>query len=424
VDVKEKMSNFSTRTAGLAAVISLAVSLAVSLALSLAVSLAFETHASAEEPGERAEALIFGAAVNRFVGKQMPVTVQIRGDRASGIAPLTVTLSEARYCGALDVGHGRLIGVLRSGGEPSSGPPLLTGARDCQDKLNEVVQRLPTGADALAVVEIVAEWVPWQLRFSIGDVATSGPGAGVLSAALARAKASGALETIDTSAIHLQAARGVSLDLDLAVSFIKAGDAVLTTLTPAVPGGRGREPRPSFLDPVGAPAGTDAIAGATFAFANRVVALFSQDGPLVLESDGQAVEIRALQLAGSNGLLTVRGRATPRAIQETVRLAIESAGADLKIAEVRAEPELEDCGAASGLAALGCRARNTARSAAVGAVASGMTARYRGQLLRALKPPPPFSFEIAERRLTLRLTPSRARATNVGLVLYGRADLE
>jgi hypothetical protein len=388
------------------------------------ISLASGMRAQAEEPGERAEALILGAAVNRFVAKQMPVTFQIRGDRASGIAPLSVTLSEARYCGALDIGRGRLIGVLRPSGEPYAGPPLLTGVRDCQDKLDDVAQRMPAGADAVAVVEIVAEWVPWQLRFSIGNVATSGAGAGALGAALGRAKASGPLETIDTSAIHLSTERGASLDLDLAISFVKAGDGILGTLTVAGPGGRGRDPRPSFLDPGGAPPGSDAVAGATFPFAQRVVALFSQDGPLVLEFERQAVEVRALQLSGSNGLFTVRGRATPRAIQESLRLAIESAGADLKITEVRAEPELEDCSGASALAALGCRARNTARAAAAAAVASGMTSRYRGQHVRSLLAPPPFSFEIGGRRLTLRLTPSRTRATSAGPVVYGRGDLD
>ena len=40
-----------------------------------------------------------------------------------------------------------------------------------------------------------------------------------------------------------------------------------------------------------------------------------------------------------------------------------------------------------------------------------MTGRYRGQLLRTLVVPPPFSFEIGGRRMTLRLTPTRASAS-------------
>jgi hypothetical protein len=392
--------------------------------LAVVLCLASAPRAGAAEPDERGEALLFGPAVNRFVAKQLPVTFHIRGKRAEGIAPLDVTLSEARYCGAQAAGRGRLIGVVRPGTEPTAGALVLTGAHDCQDKLEDVVRRLPPGTEATAVVELVADWTPWQLRFSVGDVATIGDAPGTLSGALARAKAAGPLQTVDTAGIHLETGKGASLDLDLAISFVKADDAILMTLTPAGAGGEGRERRPSFLDPAGAPAGTDAVAGALFPLANRVVALFSQDGPLVLEFESQSVEVRALQVSGGNGTLTVRGRATPRSIPETVRLTIEAAGADLKIAEIRAEPELEDCNAAAGVAALGCRARNTARAAAVAGLASGLTNRYKGQLLRALLPPPPFSFDLGGRRLTLRLTPTRARATAAGVSVYGRAELE
>jgi hypothetical protein len=393
--------------------------------LAALLGLASAAPARAEDRGERGEALLLGAAVNRLVAKQLPVTFQLRGERASGIAPLKVTLSEARYCGAVDASHGRLIGVVRPGEEPSR--PVLTGARDCQDTLEEVSHRLPAGTDAAAVVELVAEWSPWQLRFSIGSVSATGEGAGPMSAALARTKAAGPLGSVDTAGLRLEAARGASLTLDLAVGFGKADDAVLMTLTPgelAQGDGAGKERRPAFVDATGAPAGTDAVMGALFPLANRVVALFSQDGPLVLELERQVVEVRALQISGGNGTLTVRGRATPRAIPETVRLSIDATGADLKIAEVRAEPELEDCAALSSLAALGCRARNTARVGAVAAIASGMTAHYKGQLLRVLLAPPPFSFELAGRRLTLRLAPTRARATPTGVIVYGRADLD
>src|SRR5258706_37947 len=104
--------------------------------------------------------------------------------------------------------------------------------------LDAVVQRIPAGMDGVAVVEIVVEWVPWQLRFVLGNVAASGPGAAALGAALARAKAAGPLETFDTNGIRLATERGAALELDLAISFVKAGHAVLGTLTAAGPGAR------------------------------------------------------------------------------------------------------------------------------------------------------------------------------------------
>jgi hypothetical protein len=393
-------------------------------AVALVLALGAATEARADEAGERAEALLLGAAVNRFVAKQLPVTLRLRGKRAEKIAPMDVTVVEARYCGAVDAGRGRLVALLRPGTESPAAAPQLAGASDCKDRLDDVVKRLPAGAGDVALVEILAEWVPSQLRLTIGNVAASGPGAAALGAALARTKEAGPLETLDTGGIRLATQRGATLELDLAISFLKAGDAVVGTFTVATPGAPGRQPPAPFLDAGGAPAGTDAIAGATFPFAQRIVTFYGQEGPLVFQQEGQSVEVRDLKLSGNDGHLALRGRATSPALKESQRLVIESAGPDLKITEVRAEPELEDCSAATSLNALGCSARNAARSAAAAALASAMTARYRGQLLRTLVTPPPYSFDIAGRHLTLRTVPLRARASATGPIVYGRGELE
>jgi len=379
--------------------------------------------ARAEGDAERAEALVLGSALNRFVEKKLPADFEIPGDSAAGSRSVSLTLVEARYCGGVDAGRGRLVGVVRLAGQeaPSSPtPPVLGGPRDCLDKIDELAQRRAAPlAGALAVVEIFATWAPWQLKLAIGNAATSGEKPESLAAALARAKVSGPLATLDTSAIRLATERGASLNLDLALAFAKGSDVVTGTFTPA---GRatGRETRPPLLDPTGAPAASDAMAGATFAFANRVVALFSQDGPLVLDAEGQTIEIRGLQLSGAANLVTLKGRATSRNLAESARLAIDATGSDLKVSEIHVEPELEDCTAGG----LGCRVRNTARAAAASAAAAALTSRYRGQLLRTFLVPPPFSFDIGGQPFKLRLTPSRFRATAAGPVANGKADLE
>jgi hypothetical protein len=53
-----------------------------------------------------------------------------------------------------------------------------------------------------------------------------------------------------------------------------------------------------------------------------------------------------------------------------------------------------------------------------------MMSRYRGKPLRTFIAPPPFSFEVGGRRMTLRLTPTRASSTGGSLVVYGKADVE
>ena len=404
----------------------------------------------AGDPGERAEALLRGDAINRFVAKQLPATFAVRGDRDAGIGAEDVTLVDARYCGAKDASGGRVVGVLRPAGSGAA-PLAAIEARDCQGKLDEIARRLagPPDAGAVAVVELVAEWVPWQLRVSIGDVAASGEGGRALARTLARARAAGPLAAIDTSALRLETERGSSLSFDLALAFLKAGDGkpgdgkpgngkagdgkagdakasdgVLATLTLACQGCAPAPRGPLVVNPAAAPADVDGVVGATLRFANRVIALYSEDGPLVLEMERQTVEVRGLQISGGEGTLVVRGRATARGVSESAQIRIESAGADLRLGEVRAVVENEDCSALSGGAFVRCGVRNAARGPAAGALAAAMTSRYRGRPLRALIGPPPFSFEVGGRRITLRLTPTRASASASSLIVFGKADFD
>ena len=390
----------------------------------LRLSVASAAPAVPTDAGERAEALLLGGAINRFVAKQLPTTFSVRGDRDAGIGAADVTLVDARYCGGgKDGSRGRFVGVLRPDGATGTLPTV--DAHDCRAKLDEVAKRLAAAPDAgaVAVVELVAEWVPWELRVSIGDVAAGGEGGRGLARTLARAKAAGPLATVETSGLRLATERGSSLTLDLALSFLKGADGVLSTLTVACPG-CAPQPRVPVVSPAGAPADSDAIVGATVRFANRVVTLYSEDGPLVLQLDRQEVEIRNLQIGAGEGTLTVRGRATSRAVAESAQVQIESSGADLKLTDVRAEAETEDCRALSGGASMRCTVRNAARGPAAAALAAAMTSRYRGKPLRTFIAPPPFSFEVGGRRMTLRLTPTRASSTGGSLIVYGKADVE
>ena len=336
-----------------------------------------------------------------------------------------MTLVDARYCGGgKDGSRGRFVGVLRPDGATGTLPSV--DAHDCRAKLDEVAKRLAAAPDAgaVAVVELVAEWVPWELRVSIGDVAAGGEGGRGLARTLARAKAAGPLTTVETSGLRLATERGSSLTLDLALSFLKGSDGVLSTLTVACPG-CAPQPRVPVVNPAGAPADSDAIVGATLRLANRVVALYSEDGPLVLQLDRQEVEIRNLQIGAGEGTLTVRGRATSRAVAESAQVQIESLGRGLE-AGGRARRSRDGGLPRAVRAAPPCAARSATRPAGPPPPPSprAMTSRYRGKPLRTFIAPPPFSFEVGGRRMTLRLTPTRASATGGNLVVYGKADVE
>ena len=375
------------------------------------------------DPADRAEALLLGSAINRFVAKQLPMSFAVRGDHDAGTGAEDVTLVDARFCGGKDASHGRFVGVLRPAAG-ATGPLPALEARDCHRKLGEVAKRLAAAPDAcaLAAAELVAEWIPGELRVSLGDVAAAGDGARALDRTAGRAKAAGPLATVDTSGLRLDTERGASLTFDLALSFPK-GDGVLATLTIACPGCV-PVARPPFVSATGAPSDSDGVAGATVRFANRLAALYAEDGPLVLDMNGQTVEIRGVQITGGDGSLTVHGRATSPSLGENAQVRIESTGADLRFSEVQAEVETENCGALSGGAAMRCRLRNAARGPAGSALAGAMTSQYRGTLLRTLIAPPPFSFDLGGRRMTLRLTPTRASAAGGAVVVYGKAEVE
>ena len=172
--------------------------------------------AAPADPVERAEALLFGAAINRFVAKQLPSTFSVRGDRDAGIGAADVTLVDARYCGSTKAGHGRLVGVLRPASSSETAPaalPALEAATATASSTRSRAPRRRPRAGAVAVVELTAEWVPSEVRVSIGDVAAGGDGGKPLARTLARAKAAGPLATVETGGLRLETERGSSLSL-------------------------------------------------------------------------------------------------------------------------------------------------------------------------------------------------------------------
>jgi len=127
--------------------------------------------AAAADPGERAEALLFAGAVNRFVAKQVPSTFSIRGDRDAGIGAQDVTLVDARYCGATARGHGRLVGVLRSASSGESAPAALPSleARDCHAKLEELAKE----QNSIQIAKLDVDANPeWATRFDVLSLPT------------------------------------------------------------------------------------------------------------------------------------------------------------------------------------------------------------------------------------------------------------
>ena len=237
----------------------------------------------------------------------------------AGIGAEDVTLVDARFCGARDAGHGRFIGVLRPAGGGSAALPALDVA-DCRGKLDEVAKRLAAAPDAGAVAAVESDRavgpvgaarLDWRRR-------RGRRGGRSLARTLARAKAAGPLATVETGGLRLETERGSALSLDLALSFLKGSDGALATLTVACPGCV-PAPRAPFVTAAGAPPDSDGVVGATLRFANRVVALFSEDGPLVLGAGSPDRRDPQHPNLGRGGDAGGARAGTSRAVSETAR---------------------------------------------------------------------------------------------------------
>jgi hypothetical protein len=375
--------------------------------LLVTVLLTLASPARAEAPS-RADARLPLAVIDRFLSRLVPLSFAVPADSGAPAAesPSRVAIVEARSCGTVDATHGRLLAVIASG----TPAPLLRDG-DCKLRPAQIAARA-----AHTIAEIALASSAGKLRLSLSDVAAAGPDGPRLGPALTRARAAGPLATVSTSALPVRTAAGATQTYDLAIGFAR-GDAVTLAMTPA---GRSA-PAPAATAP---PSPTDAVVTSTYPFANALLALFTRDEPFTLDAQGQAVEVRSLQLEGREGSLTLQGQAQARGIAEVAHLTITAAGADLTISEVRVDAALEDCSGLATMAELGCRARNAARAGAASAAATALTGRYKGTPVRSLTPLPATTFELGGRRFDLRLTPARLGATATGVLVSGKAEVD
>ncbi|HEY2902039.1 MAG TPA: hypothetical protein VGL59_15770, partial [Polyangia bacterium] len=339
--------------------------------------------------------------------------------------PVTVWLVAARYCGVADGGRGRIVGVVRST-EGRLAAPALDGAATCAAKLDDLVKRDPIAAtgDATVVSLLVAPSEPDGLRVSVGALA-SGPNLPpAMAAALARAHVTNeTIYAIDTAARILTFPGLPPQAYDGAVRFLKGDDGIALRLVPSASPSRHTPPAaPPEALPV--PEGSDGALRASFALGNRLLAQATHDGPITVDLQGQAIDVTALHAEGADHGLTVRGRATPRGLGESARIAVTATGADLRVAEVRGEADNEDCAGHSMMASLGCRARNTARQAAAATLAGELTRQLGGQVVRTLAAIPSAALNLGPRRLQIKLRATRLSASGSGLTATGTIELD
>jgi len=123
--------------------------------------------------------------------------------------------------------------------------------------------------------------------------------------------------------------------------------------------------------------------------------------PVPVRVGREIVDVQNASLRGASGSLTVVALGTSRTIPEAARVTVTASGDDLRVATVRAEPQLESCAGQGMVASLACNARNAARNAAAAALGGAATDRYQNQLLRELAGGQEFHFGFARREIRM-----------------------
>lgn len=369
--------------------------------------------AAAVEPARvRVAAALIDGVVRELLPVDLVLPGPVGGSGDGGVPQLSIAamLTELRYCGATDRGVGRFRAVIRWGPGADRASPVLAGDDVCRQNLADLVKQLPAAAApddgmGVSVADLEATWRPWELRLVVArTVGPAPPRPGPprpLAGLESRLENRKDLLSISTAGFRVAMDAGEMITFHVAPSFAADGVEILAVL-----GDKGSGP------PSGRPAAGGAGAGLSgdvnvaadlpYTLANQLLRQMTGAQPLAIPIDRDVIDLQHASVTGAGGGVSLTGVATPRSVRETARLTVQAAGAELRVASMRADAQLESCAALGVLAAIGCNTRNAGRIAAAAAFGAAMTGKYQGQLVRELAGTQEFRFDAAGRRLELR----------------------
>jgi hypothetical protein len=256
--------------------------LLAALAVPLAVPLAAAPPEARPEP---VAAIAQRATVTRFCRALLPVPVLLP-PAAPGGAKQEAAVVDLLYCGAVDAGHGRLLGIARPGPAPAPADPgkgLLVDTDDPAD-LPGVARRVfaaSEGLEWIAALALTAEHAPGQLRVTVTDAAVAaaegavGPGREALIAPAL-------LKEVPLGGITFPIREGQDMAVDLGVKF--EGTGAVFWLTPPVPpeGSPPAPAAPAAPAPFAAAGPPTLTARVPYGFVTYVVRKYFGNNPLAL----------------------------------------------------------------------------------------------------------------------------------------------
>jgi hypothetical protein len=342
------------------------------------------------------------ALLEEGVRSVLPVPIALPRELGDD-ARKTFFLAEIRYCGASDKGNGRLRAAGRLGAGEDRASPVLAGEDACRLGLAAVAEQAsPALAEGAMLAEIEASWKGWEVRLALLRALVAGKeGKTRAVPGLGKPVEMAAFSTAD---LRIDDGAGSPILLHARPSFQAGAVEVVVVLADKAPA-RPPAAEAGARDP-GLLGSANVAAEIPARFANQLLRRLTGTQPLVIPVQSDEIEIQNVLLSGTgtgeNARLSLEGTATPRSVRETLRWNLLATGEPLRLSTIRASAQMEDCSALGTMAALGCNARNVARTAAAEAFAQALTRRYQGQLVHELASPIDLRFSIAGQRIVLR----------------------
>lgn len=333
--------------------------------------------------------------------QMLPIVFDAPGAGAADLVPPKVSVVSMVYCGG-DSSAGAnaeagayAVGLIVPGAAPALAAPALHTI-DCAAPLANVAARLMNpnaGPEWLEVIRMRASWVPWRMTLAVADAAgIAKPGYTVPNL-----KGLGQIAAYSTSGIRILTGRGSNVGFDLALAF--AGPAIAAV---AFPSHQVSNPAPYLNDPAianeiaSAPAMSNVVLDAQYAFVNQVLRLYGStfDLPLPVAGATETITAKNLSVAGADDTMTVTGDLEYRTIDYAASM--NCAGDDLAVHQVTLDAPSANCNQEDLMERLRCQGQGVAMYGSSKALASAITQYYQGQPLHVSTQTRPLDFAVGD----------------------------
>jgi hypothetical protein len=308
-----------------------------------------------------------GGLTHNLVRKLLPLQAKV----AAGDKSLSFWFADLYFCGADSAGtKAKVLGIAYPGtAAPQAPSPILVGG-DCKDDFTGLKNRIKPPAGAFIAATLSMSWVAWNVSFSITQadaVGNASPELTNLRSALATARTP--VASFSTAGLSIHLAENTLLVLDAAISFDR--DSTLVTLF--VSGKGAAAPQPAAIAQL--PVSINSHIQIPYDFLNFVLKTYFPGRHFVLSNtDAGTVEFTDPQASFDLDQFAVRGILRHVQSGQEFPITLYWSGADLTVAFVKLEAQLENCAPND----MDCRLRNGLRTSLASKVQTRLQALYHG----------------------------------------------